>query len=424
MGQTKQEDELRAQAIFNASVDGIITISARGIIESINPAASELFAYESDEVVGKNISMLMPEPHRKKHDGYLDNYHTTGHKKIIGIGREVEGLRKDGSTFPFRLAVGEIKIKTRTIFTGFIHDITHQKEAENALLELTEKLERKVRERTEELAQVIEETQFVNQQLQDEITKRKKAEVKMQKALKEELELGELKSRFVSMASHEFRTPLTGILSSITLIGKYNTLEQEEKKLKHVRRIRSSVQNLTNILNDFLSFDKLQAGKIKGHPIEFKFSSFLIELVGETNQLKKSEQELILVENNEIDNFYSDPQLLKNILLNLFSNAIKYSEEKKKIEIYSTLKKSGLLLKVKDEGKGIPQEEQIHLFERFFRARNASNIQGTGLGLNIVQQYVHLLGGKISFESAENVGSTFQVEIPFYSIKTSNKEVK
>jgi PAS domain S-box-containing protein len=423
MGQEKLEDELRAQAIFNSSVDGIITIGARGVIESINPAASELFAYKPDEVIGKNISMLMPEPHRKNHDGYLDNYHATGHKKIIGVGREVEGLRKDGYTFPFRLAVSEIKMKSKTIFTGFIHDISHQKEAENALVELTEKLERKVRERTEDLAQVIEETQFVNQQLQEEILKRKKAELEMQNALKKELELGELKSRFVSMASHEFRTPLTGILSSITLIGKYNTLEQEEKKLKHVRRMRSSVQNLTNILDDFLSFDKLQAGKINGHPSTFNFSTFLTELVGEAEQLKKPGQELILIENHEVGYFYSDPQLLKNILLNIFSNAIKYTKELKKIEIYSSLNESELILKVKDEGIGIPVEEQKHLFERFFRARNASNIQGTGLGLNIVQQYVHLLGGKISFESQENSGSTFQIIIPTYTAVEKNTEV-
>jgi len=423
MMQKKLEDEIRAKAIFNASVDGIIIINSKGIIESINPAASELFLYHSDEVSGKNISMLMPQSHAIKHDGYLENYRLTGHKKIIGIGREVEGLRKDGSTFPFRLAVSEVKLKSKTIYTGFIHNISAQKEAERALLELAEKLEVKVRERTEDLAQVIEETQFVNLQLQEEIARRKEAEQEIQEALKKELELGELKSRFVSMASHEFRTPLTGILSSITLIGKYSSIEQEEKKQKHVRRIRSSVQNLTSILNDFLSLDKLQAGKIICHPIEFDFPIFLAELVEEANQLKKVGQELILTEFSEESIFYSDPQLLRNILFNLFSNAIKYSKENKKIKIQSTLKESGLNIKIIDEGIGIPKEEQKHLFERFFRAENASNIQGTGLGLNIVQQYVHLLGGDISFDSEENAGSTFQLSIPFYLTEQINTTI-
>lgn len=414
MKEEKQEDELRAQEIFNASVDGIITIGAKGEIESINPAASTLFGYDPDEVIKKNINILMPQPHRSQHDGYLKNYHDTGRKKIIGIGREVEGLRKDGTTFPFRLAVSEIKLKSRTIFTGFIHDISDQKKAENALLELTERLENKVKERTEDLAQVIEETQFVNRQLQKEIAKRKEAEHEIQSALKKELELGELKSRFVSMASHEFRTPLTSILSSITLIGKYNTLEQEEKKQKHVRRIRSSVQNLTNILNDFLSLDKLQAGKIKCNPAEFHFPTFLIELLEESKQLTKLGQQFILNQNNTHESFYSDTQLLKNILLNLLSNAIKYTAENKTITINSSLTGQGLSLSITDEGMGIPAAEQIHLFERFFRAKNAHNIQGTGLGLNIVQQYVHLLGGEIDFESEENVGSTFRIKLPFY----------
>jgi PAS domain S-box-containing protein len=420
MKEEKLEDELRAQAIFDASVDGIITISDKGLIESINPAASQLFGYDLSEVVGRNIKMLMPQPHRSQHDGYLMNYNTTRNKKIIGIGREVEGLRKDGTTFPFRLAVSEVKLESKTIFTGFIHDISDQKHAENALLDLTEKLERKVRERTKDLALVIEEAQQVNLKLQAEIAKRKEAEFEMQNALKKELELGELKSRFVSMASHEFRTPLTGILSSITLIGKYNTLEQEEKKQKHVRRIHSSVQNLTSILNDFLSLDKLQAGKIVSHLAEFDFSKLLEELVEETNHLKKNGQQLILIQEETITRFYSDPQLLKNVLLNLFSNAIKYTHEDKKIEVICSKTDTDLVIKVKDEGIGIPKEEQKHLFERFFRAKNASNIQGTGLGLNIVQQYVQLLGGTISFESEENVGSTFQVTIPFKSANDTN----
>lgn len=415
MLQKIHEDELRAQAIFNASVDGIITISANGIIEFINPAASEIFAYHANEVIGKNISMLMPQPHRKQHDKYLSNYSTTGKKKIIGIGREVEGLRKDGVTFPFRLSVSEVKLKSKSIFTGFIHDISDQKKAEKALLELTDKLERKVKQRTKDLAQVIEETLTVNQQLQIEIKKRKLAEQEMQITLTKELELGELKSRFVSMASHEFRTPLTGILSSITLIGKYNTLGQEEKKQKHVKRIRSSVENLTNILNDFLSLDKLQAGKIKCHPREFDFSFFLKEFIVEAKSLKNANQKIIVTQNNDVNLFYSEPQLLKNILFNLFSNAIKYSTEDGKIKIESSLTKSGLTLKITDEGMGIPKSEQKHLFERFFRAKNASNIQGTGLGLNIVQQYVRLLGGEINYESEENIGSTFQIKIPFYS---------
>jgi len=407
------DDDLLLKSIFESSVDGIIIINRSGIIESINPAACKQFGYLSNEVIGKNISMLMPSPDREKHDTYLSKYHESGKKNIIGIGREVEGLRKDGTTFPFKLSVSEIIYQDSSIYTGFIHDISDQKQAENKLLELTKELEQKVRERTEDLAKAIEDVQAVNTNLKQEVRRRKQAEEDAQKALLKELELGELKSRFVSMASHEFRTPLTGILSSISLIAKYNTQEQEEKKLKHVNRIRTSVQSLTNILNDFLSLDKLQAGKIECNPGLFNLQWFLDDLMEELEQVKKANQELILELNGDYKgDFYSDRNILKNILLNLLSNAIKYSEEGKKIYLKVDVNKEEIKADIIDQGIGIPELEQEKLFERFFRAKNALNIQGTGLGLNIVKSYVELLGGSIRFVSEENIGSTFSIKIP------------
>jgi PAS domain S-box-containing protein len=408
-----QEDiGIRLQAIFDASVDGIITINDRGIVESLNAAACQLFGYTQEEVIGQNVSMLMPQPHRREHDKYIKHYQETGLKKIIGIGREVLGKRKDKSTFPFQLSVSEVKLKNRTIYTGFIHDISDQKKAEKELLELTDKLERRVEKRTKELEAAFEELKSINQHLKKEIEKRKRAEKKAQEALNKELELGELKSRFVSMASHEFRTPLTGILSSIALISKYNTAEQEEKKNKHIKRIRTSVYNLTSILNDFLSLDKLQAGKIKCNPIVFNFSVFMEDIVEEVMQLLKPGQEIVFKNEGDAANFCSDTQLLKNILLNLISNAIKYSYDDGNIFISSKANEQRFEIEIRDEGIGIPEEEQKHLFERFFRAKNAGNVQGTGLGLNIVSQYVTILKGNIQFESAENKGTTFKLEIP------------
>lgn len=413
MNHLSQEEGNKYDAVFKASVDGIITIDRKGIIETINPAACKLFEYDAAEVIGKNVRVLMPEPHKKQHDQYLNNYHSTGEKKIIGVGREVYGLKKDGSTFPFRLAVCEVKVKDKTIFAGFIHDLSLQKKAEEELMEFTKQLESKVKERTEDLAQVIEEVQYVNRSLNKEIDQRKAAEAEVRKLLDQEVELGELKSRFVSMASHEFRTPLTGILSSIALIAKYNSPEQAEKKQKHVERIRTSVQNLTSILNDFLSLDKLQAGKIKCNPFEFNFVSLKNELEDEVNQMKKKGQEIKCVHEGE-EMFFTDPNMLKNILLNLSSNAMKYTPEGKMIQLISRLNHEELSIVVKDEGIGIPEDEQQHLFERFFRAKNAYNIQGTGLGLNIVREYVNLLGGSITFESQEQKGSTFSIVIPTY----------
>ena len=245
----------------------------------------------------------------------------------------------------------------------------------------------------------------------------KKAEEDAQNALLKELELGELKSRFVSMASHEFRTPLTGILSSISLISKHSLPTQEEKKQKHVKRIKSAVQNLTSILNDFLSLDKLQAGKINCQAEWFNIVEFITTLMEESEQLKKSGQNIELIQQNLTNNdeFYTDRHILKNILLNLISNAIKYSEDFDPIKLIFKKEVDWIHIRVEDQGIGIPEEEQKRMFERFFRAKNASNIQGTGLGLSIVFEYMNLLQGRISFESKENIGSTFTLEIPNYS---------
>ena len=412
MSKTLQESESRLSAIFNTSVDGIITISRRGIVESMNPAAAKMFGYHPNEVIGNNIKMLMPEPDRSQHDGYIENYQTSRKPQIIGIGREVIGLKKDGTKLPFRLSVSEVKLKDEVIYTGIIHDISEQKEIESKLQELNEHLEQKVNERTNELAEVIDELQHTNKNMESEIVKRKEAEEKMKQALAKEVELGELKSRFVSMASHEFRTPLGGILSSVALIGRYNKPEQQAHREKHIGRIKVLVHNLTGILNDFLSLDKLQAGKITCNPIRLDLLKFTNEVVEEMQSVKKTNQTIVYQHEGKESIVFIDDHILRNILINLISNAIKYSDEGKPINIHSEIKGDQLSIKVSDQGMGIPEEDKKHMFERFFRAKNAINTQGTGLGLNIVQRYLEFMGGEIEFESAENKGTIFTLYLP------------
>jgi len=209
------------------------------MVESINPAACDLFQYSQEEVIGNNIAMLMPSPDRERHDAYLHRYHQTGDPHIIGIGREVTGLRKDGSQFPFRLAVSEVQFSGRKIYTGFIHDLSRQKEAEETLKEYASHLEEQVQERTRSLRHSVQALQQA------------KEEVSL--SLEKEKELGQLKSRFVSMASHEFRTPLSAIQLSSSLIEKYAAPFDNPNITKHVARIKNAVGNLTTILNDFLS---------------------------------------------------------------------------------------------------------------------------------------------------------------------------
>jgi PAS domain S-box-containing protein len=391
------------EAIIDHAIDGIITIDNRGLIESINPAASSLFGYSDHEVIGNNVSMLMPEPDHSRHDSYIDNYKRTGHKKIIGIGREVLGRKKDGTTFPFRLAVSEVWYKNRNIFTGFIHDLTREKAAENRLKKHAVELEQKVSERTKDLIMIVSELE--------------KTKAEVSKSLEKEKELGQLKSRFVSMASHEFRTPLSSVQLSASLIDKYIEKPDFASVMKHTSKIKSSVQLLTSILNDFLSLEKLEAGVVTVNKQMINVVGLAEEITEEMQLICKKNQHIVYQHTGEVGVFMLDSNLLKNTVVNLISNAIKYSGEDTFIEFNTIIEGNTCIITVRDNGIGIPVEEQVNLFEPFFRAQNTGNIPGTGLGLNIVKRYVHLMDGFLEYKSAVNEGAFFKM------IFTQNKLV-
>ncbi len=247
--------------------------------------------------------------------------------------------------------------------------------------------------------------------VEENITEIKKAENEIMKLLSRERELNEMKSRFVSMASHEFRTPLSTILSSTSLIAKYTEGDQQDKRDKHLDRIKSSVKNLTEILNDFLSLEKLEAGIIEVVYQKIDIPDFIKRILGELNGIKKSGQTFTFKHEGSAT-FVSDTKLLKNIFINLLSNAIKYSSEDTEILIAITQNASELTIVIKDHGMGIPKEEQKDLFQRFFRAKNAFNIQGTGLGLHIVHKYVSLMSGQIFLDSEVEQGTTVTITLP------------
>ncbi|MES2828029.1 MAG: PAS domain-containing sensor histidine kinase [Bacteroidota bacterium] len=387
-------------AIIENAIDGIITIDDRGLIENINPAALALFGYSNrTDLLGKNVSVLMPEPDKHRHDSYLSNYEETGKKKIIGIGREVTGQRKDGSTFPFRLGVSEIKFSDRRIYTGFIHDLSRQKEDEIKIKSYTEELEVKIKERTQELIRSINELE----------TAKEHVNVMFQK----ERELNHLKTRFVSMASHEFRTPLSSIQLSASLINKYVDKQDTESIEKHTAKIKNSVNNLTTILNDFLSMEKLEAGKVEATPLWFDIFPFAEEIAEEMQLMTKQKQLIVFEHQGLTGRVFLDQNLLKNCIINLISNAIKYSGEDTMIQFNSTVTENELVIDVRDNGIGIPAAEMDNLFEPFFRAHNTGDIPGTGLGLNIVQRYVGLMNGTCTCTSEQNVGTHFKLQFTF-----------
>lgn len=381
------------KAIIENSNEGIITIDDSGIVETINPGALKLFDYTSEEVIGRNISMLMPEPYKSQHDHYLEKYLKTGKRNIIGIGREVLGQKKNGSTFPFWLSISEVNYEDRKIFTGFVQDLSKQKEAEEKLRLYTEELEETVRERTDDLHRMVK-------RLED-------AKENVSQSLQKEKDLNRLKSQFVSMASHEFRTPLGSVQLSASLINKYAEKHDLEGVYKHTSKIRNSVDLLTNILNDFLSLDRLEGGVIEPQPKSFNIVKFSEEIIEEMQSMTKQNQNIVYQHTGNSGTVYLDPHLLKNAIINLISNAIKYSGENTFIEFNTYVSVNLCVIEVKDDGIGIPEADQKHLLEPFFRANNTGKIPGTGLGLNIVKQYAHLMDGEISWRSRLDEGTTF-----------------
>jgi len=381
------------KAIIENAIDGIITIDRYGIVDSINPAASSIFGYDPEEVIGNNVSMLMPEPDHSQHDQYLKNYLDTGVKKIIGIGREVRGLRKNGTTFPFRLAVSEVHYDNQIAFTGFVHDLSKEKEAEERLIQHMGELETTVSNRTKDLIKLVSELE--------------KTKSEVSQSLEKEKELNQLKSRFVSMASHEFRTPLSAVQLSASLIEKYAEKPDLANVFKHTTRIKNSVQLLTSILNDFLSLERLEAGNVLANNQEINLVELAEEITEEMQLICKTNQHIVYQHTGSEGMFALDANLLKNSIINLISNAIKYSGENSFIEFNTEINNGTCTVVIKDDGIGIPEEEQKSLFEPFFRAHNTGNIPGTGLGLNIVKRYVSLMGGEVTCHSEQDKGAVF-----------------
>jgi PAS domain S-box-containing protein len=244
------------------------------------------------------------------------------------------------------------------------------------------------------------------------ITEQKKVAQDSQNALKKEQELNELKSRFVAMASHEFRTPLSAIQTSAILIGRQNEAGKEQKREKYVAQIKKNVKQLVVILNDFLSLSKLEEGKVIANKVTFDFVVLSKTLVEEVSMTKKTGKNIIISALDTPVLLNLDPKLVRRVLMNLLSNAIKYSPENTDIHIKIEERSQCVSLEVKNQGIGIPEEEQEKLFERFFRAKNVQDIEGTGLGLHIIKQFVDLMSGTIDFKSKTNKGATFLVKLP------------
>ncbi len=370
------ESETGFKTLFQHATLGIVVIDESGKIVIINPHAEKLFGYTFGELVGQSIEKLMPEKYHRKHALDRKQYFNRPKPREMGSGKELYAIKKDGTQFPVEISLSHYLLDSGEVAVAFITDVTKQKLN-------TERLEREVASRTQQL----------------------------EKMLHDEQSLSNLKSRFIGIASHEFRTPLSTILSSTNLIERYIDKGDVSAQLKHTKKIINSVNHLRNILTDFLSLEKLDEGMVENKPEVIDFKSLIDELLVEMDGIKKSGQD-ITCDLQLTDSFcYLDPGLIRACLVNLLSNAIKYSEEGSFIAMTASVDQS-LRIAVKDQGIGIPKADQQRLFSRFFRASNVGSKQGTGLGLNIVKKYVEIMGGQISFSSEEGKGTTFQINIP------------
>lgn len=398
-------------SLFEFATEGIIICDSLGEIRMANPAAEKMFGYDPDELTGKKIEILIPMRHRHGHVSHREGYAKRPEPRTMGHGRDLYGVRKNNSEILVEVSLSPFTTTEGKFVMSFVVDITERKKNEielslaheklqqtsEALSLLNSELESKVRSRTDELA--------------DAIQRLASSKGEVMRALEREKELNELKSRFITTASHEFRTPLGTILSSVSLIARYEDNADVDKRKKHIERIKSSVNNLTEILNDFLSLEKLEEGIVRCNPELFDFAKLIQDICDDMRNIAKNGQ-TIHVDYVGANDVFLDRQLMKNAIINLVSNAIKYSPEEKSIGLKVNVGTDQLNLDIIDSGIGIPEDDQPNIFERFYRAKNSGNIQGTGLGLNIVKKYVELMDGKISFVSRYNEGTTFTVKIP------------
>jgi PAS domain S-box-containing protein len=384
------------ELLFMTAAEGLLVVDREGRIVMQNPGLGRMFGYGDDELIGQSMECLLPKAIRSRHEAHRAAYDRQPVQRSMGMGLDLMGQRKDGSVFPVEVSLNHFEVNGQRYVMALITDITLRHKAEEALRRSNEELEDRVEQRTAEL---------------------RAAENNVRESLEKEKELHALKSRFVAMASHEFRTPLSTIMSSVDLIGRYTG--NDEKVEKHVARIRTKVRELTSMLNEFLSLERIEHGEVQMNPAEFDIIHHCIEQLEELRGLAKAGQSIDYDHEGEERTVTTDRGMLGHVITNLVTNAVKYSPENAPIRMRTRLARGRLTVEVTDQGIGIPAEDQQHMFERFFRGGNVMTIQGTGLGLNIVKRYLDLMGGTISFRSRPGE-TVFTVELPSHPNSTPN----
>lgn len=368
--------EVKLRTIVQSAVDGIIVIDAKGIIDSFNRAAEKIFGYQAHEVIGKNVKVLMPEPYRSQHDGYIRHYNETGERRIIGIGREVTGLRKDGTTFPMDLSVNMMEINGHYFFAGIVRDITERKKSDELLCRQKENLEK------------------VNRELDS----------------------------FVYTASHDLRAPLRGISSFAGFLEEDCKDQLDENGREYIQEIRKGAERLTHLIDDLLTLSRISRVH---NPYENTDISNLIQSTIQRLQYDIDENQVELKVQEDIPHIDCDRIKMGAVFLNLINNAIKFSSKNKdhppRIEVGYTGSSDVHQFHVKDNGIGIASEYHEQIFGVFKRLHTQDEFEGTGAGLSIVKRVIDDHNGRIWIESSPGSGAVFYFTIP-KNLKSMKKE--
>jgi PAS domain S-box-containing protein len=390
-----ESSEAHARAVIDNVLEGIITADENGVIESFNPAAERIFGYAADEMVGRKINLIMPEPHRSRHDDYIAAYLRTGEARIIGRGRELEGRRKDGTIIPIELGVSEVRVAGKRRFIGILRDISLRKQAEQALRDERALLETRVRERTETLTRINAE---------------------LERAREEALQAARAKSEFLANMSHEIRTPMNAVIGMTGLLLE-TPLSREQRD--YVETIAISGETLLTVINDILDFSKIESGRLELEQQPFEVSACIEEAFDllASKALEKGLDLLYSVGTDVPPFVVGDVTRVRQILVNLVGNAIKFTERG---EVLVSVAMAGrdnaritLEFAVRDTGIGIPADKLDRLFKAFSQADTSTTRKygGTGLGLVISDRLAKMMGGGMRVESEPGRGSTFYFTI-------------
>lgn len=372
------ESEERLHAVFETVVEGIITIDDRGIIDVANHAAGRLFGYDVEEMVGRNVNLLMPEPYHSQHDGYLDNYLRTRKAKIIGVGREVVGRKKDGTTFPMYLSVSQVDFDGRVMFTGFVQDLSERKTHERREAQWREELEGRVRQRTEELARA-------NQELEG----------------------------FTYTISHDLRTPLRGIRNYVDFLKEDLEGKIEGESFEDLKRLGQAADELELMVQELLEYSRI--GRTESEPEEVEIE----ELVGSIRgAMPTTLREGVRIE-GELPSLWAPRGLLRQIFQNLIENGLRYNASERPEVVIRAREAEGStpsmrrwVFEVADNGIGIDGRYHEKVFGMFQRLHAQKDYTGTGIGLAAVRKAATYLNGQVELESEPGKGSTFRVELP------------